>query len=248
MSNNYDEDLAYIHHRGFGGFANNAARGLLKLLRDHGIDSGLVVDLGCGSGIWARHLKDHGYDVFGVDQSKAMIQLARKSTPAAKFKIGSLFDTKLPSCNAVTSMGECISYLFDRNLKRDSLFKLFRNVYKALQPGGIFIFDVMESLPYELKYPKRIYLTGKDWAILFEATCDRKKKILTRNMVTFRKVGAYYRRSKEVHHVRVLNRSLIRRKLERAGFRVRYLQSYGRMPMLPGRLGFLALTTKTQKF
>jgi hypothetical protein len=41
---------------------------------------------------------------------------------------------------------------------------------------------------------------------------------------------------------------LIRRELERAGFRVRYLQSYGRMPMFPGRLGFLALTTKMQKF
>jgi SAM-dependent methyltransferase len=208
----------------------------------------LVVDLGCGSGIWARHLHDHGYEVFGVDQSKAMIQLARKSVPAAKFKIGSLFQTKLPACHAVTSMGECISYLFDRNLKRDSLFKLFRNIYEALQPGGIFIFDVMESLPYELKYPKRFYLTGKDWVILFEAKCNRKKGILTRHQVTFRKIGSHYRRSEEVHHVRVLNRSLIRRDLERAGFRVRYLQSYGRMPMFPGRLGFLALTTKTQKF
>ncbi len=241
MTGKYDEDLAYIHDRGFGGFANQAAPGLLRLLRDHGIHSGLVVDLGCGSGIWARHLLHHGYEVFGVDQSSAMIQLARKSAPAAKFKIGSLFQTKLPSCNAVTSIGECISYLFDRNLKRDSLFQLFRNIYEALQPGGIFIFDVMESLPYELKYPKRIYLTGKDWVILFEATCDRKKRILTRHQVTFRKIVAHYRRSEELHHVRVLKRSLIRRELERAGFRVRYLQSYGRIPMFPGRLGFLSV-------
>jgi hypothetical protein len=50
MSNNYDEDLAYIHHRGFGGFANNAARGLLKLLRDHGIDSGLILAVEAESG------------------------------------------------------------------------------------------------------------------------------------------------------------------------------------------------------
>jgi SAM-dependent methyltransferase len=241
MNGKYEEDLAYIHDRGFGGFADNAAPGLLKLLRDHEISSGLIVDLGCGSGIWARHLIQHGYQVFGVDQSAAMIKLARKSAPSAKFKTGSLFDTALPSCNAVTSIGECISYLFDQNIKQDSLFKLFRNVYEALQPGGVFIFDVMESLPYSLQYPKRIYLKGKDWAISFEATCDRKKRILTRYQVTYRKIGNYYRRSEEVHQVRVLNRSYVRRELRRAGFHVRYLQSYGKMPMLPGRLGFLAV-------
>jgi SAM-dependent methyltransferase len=241
MIGKYQQDLAYIHDQGFGEFANSAGPGLLKLLREHGIQSGLVVDLGCGSGIWAKYLQDHGYTVFGVDQSKAMIQLARKTAPAAKFRTGSLFDTKLPTCVAVTSLGECISYLFDQNFKKDSLLKLFRNVYNALQPGGIFIFDVMESLPYELKYPKRVYKEGKDWAILFSATCDRKKKILTRHMVTYRKVGAQYRRSEEVHQLRVLNRAIVRRELERAGFRVRYLKSYGKSAMFPGRLGFLAV-------
>lgn len=241
MTRKYQEDLAYIHDRGFSLFANNAAPGLLKLMREHGIETGLVVDLGCGSGIWAKHLQDHGYEIFGVDQSAAMIKLARKSAPAAKFKIGSLFDTKIPSCVAVTSLGECMSYLFDQNFKKGSLLKLFRNVHKALQPGRVFIFDVMESLPYELKYQRRVYKEGKDWAILFSATCDRKKKILTRHMVTYRKIGNHFRRSEEVHHLRVLNRKIVRRELERAGFRVNYLRSYGKMRMMPGRLGFLAV-------
>jgi SAM-dependent methyltransferase len=240
MPGKYQQDLAYIHDRGFGEFAKNAAPGLLKLLREHGIETGLVVDLGCGSGIWAKHLQDHGYEVFGVDQSPAMIRLARKNAPGAKFKIGSLFDKELPSCVAVTSLGECISYLFDPNFKKNSLLQLFRNVYRALQRGGVFIFDVMESLPYELKYPKRIYKEGKDWAILFSATCDRKKKILSRHMVTYRKIGNHYRRGEEVHHLRVLDRKIVRRELERAGFLVRYLQSYGKLRMMPGRLGFLA--------
>ncbi|HSE41900.1 MAG TPA: class I SAM-dependent methyltransferase [Acidobacteriota bacterium] len=240
MTGKYEQDLAYIHDQGFGEFAKNAAPGLLKMLREHGIHSGLVVDLGCGSGIWARYLHDHGYEVFGVDQSAAMIQLARRTAPAAKFKNGSLFNTTLPSSVAVTSLGECISYLFDRNFKKDSLLKLFRNVYRALQPGGIFIFDVMESLPYELKYPKKLYKEGKDWAILFAATCDRKQKILTRHMVTYRKIGNHYRRGEEVHRLRVLGRKIVRRELERAGFGVRYLQSYGKMRMMPGRLAFLA--------
>jgi SAM-dependent methyltransferase len=241
MPGKYQQDLAYIHDRGFDEFANNGAPGLLKLLREHGMSTGLVVDLGCGTGIWAKHLKDNGYEVFGIDQSAAMIQLSRKNVPAAKFKIGSLFDTKLPSCVAVTSLGECISYLFDQNFKSNSLLQLFRNVHQALQPGGVFIFDVMESLPYELKYPKRLYKEGKDWAILFLATCDRKKKTLSRHMVTYRKIGNHYRRGEEVHQLRVLNRKSVRRDLERAGFRVEYLRSYGKMRLMPGRLGFLAV-------
>jgi len=63
----YETDLAYIHDRGFGDFARRSAPGLLKLLRQNGIVDGLVVDLGCGSGIWAHQLANAGFQVMGVD-------------------------------------------------------------------------------------------------------------------------------------------------------------------------------------
>lgn len=77
----YQEDLAYIHDVGFDFYARGVAPELLKILRRHGIRKGLVVDLGCGSGIWARELTDAGYEVLGVDISGAMIRLARKKRP-----------------------------------------------------------------------------------------------------------------------------------------------------------------------
>ena len=52
----YREDLAYIHDVGFGEFALNAVPGLLTLLKKSGVPNGLVLDLGCGSGLWARDL------------------------------------------------------------------------------------------------------------------------------------------------------------------------------------------------
>ena len=58
----YKKDLAYIHDVGFGDFAKNSAPGLLEIMRRAEINDGLVVDLGCGSGIWARELVDAGYD------------------------------------------------------------------------------------------------------------------------------------------------------------------------------------------
>ena len=47
----YREDLAYIHDVGFGDFALEAAPSILEILNRNKIWQGLVVDLGCGSGL-----------------------------------------------------------------------------------------------------------------------------------------------------------------------------------------------------
>lgn len=72
---------AWIHDVGFGDCARGAAPGLLALLRRSGIRAGRVVDLDCGSDIWAAALVRAGYAVCGVDALRAMIRLARESAP-----------------------------------------------------------------------------------------------------------------------------------------------------------------------
>ena len=86
--------MAYIHDVGFGDYAKKAAPGLLRILRTCGVKEGLVVDLGCGSGHWARELNRAGYRVLSVDQSLAMIRLARQKAPASKFKVASSLAVK----------------------------------------------------------------------------------------------------------------------------------------------------------
>ena len=44
---------------------------LSKNLRANGIDSGYVVDLGCGTGKLTTLLADAGYDMIGIDNSFA---------------------------------------------------------------------------------------------------------------------------------------------------------------------------------
>ena len=58
MADNYREDLAYIHDAGFGALARSAAPVLLEDLRRRGVDGGLVIDLGCGSGILSEAVSD----------------------------------------------------------------------------------------------------------------------------------------------------------------------------------------------
>ena len=191
MSKTYSRDLAYIHNTGFGAFAERSAPGVLRILRNAGICSGLVVDLGCGGGLWARRLTDAGYRVLGIDLSADMIALARKRAPKATFRIGSFLDVDFPDCVAITALGECFNYIFDKRNSRASLTRLFRRAFQALPPGGLLIFDIAE--PGRARGGNRCFWEGPDWACLVEFVHDELRQRLTRHNTAFRKVGQHYR-------------------------------------------------------
>jgi SAM-dependent methyltransferase len=236
----YAQDLAYIHDTGFTGFARKAAPGLLRILRQSGIRGGLVVDAGCGSGVWARDLSERGYGVLGIDISDSMIWLARRQAPDAKFRTGSFLEIQLPPCDAVTAIGECVNYAFDRKSGKRALARFFRRVHHALRPGGIFIFDIVEPGQVLGSTPQRRFLEGPDWAILLEVREDRKRKILTRRIVSFRQVGKLFRRSEEMHRLHLYSGSELLVELDRAGFQAQSFNGYGRFRLAPAHAAIVA--------
>jgi SAM-dependent methyltransferase len=240
MTGYYQEDLAFIHDVGYSEFARTAAPGILDIFARHKIHDGLVVDLGCGSGLWAEQLIERGFDVLGIDISEAMIELARRRAPQAEFRVASLFQADIPPCRAVTSLGECISYLFDTGNHRLGLRRLFRRIYNGLAPGGLFIFDCMEPGELGRATTARSFSEGDDWMTVIEKHEDRRQKILTRRITTFRKAGDLYRRSDEVHRVRLFDRTALAAELRRLGFRVRTTRRYGSYELHKARVAFIA--------
>ena len=234
----YREDLAYIHDAGFGDFALQSAPGILEILDRNKIREGLVVDLGCGSGLWARELAKAGYRVLGIDISGAMISLARRRVPEAEFRVESLFEADIPPCNAVTALGEVLNYVFDPNHDSRALIPLFRRVYGALAPGGVFVFDVAQPGQVAQDTTTRGFTAGQDWVVLIEKEEDRGT--LTRRITTFRKVGEHYRRSDEVHRQRLYKAPDVARDLRRVGFRVRTSRGYGRYRLPRAHAAFVA--------
>jgi SAM-dependent methyltransferase len=235
----YRPDLAYIHDAGFGGFAENAAPWLLAQLRDHGLTDGLVIDLGCGSGIWARMLSMAGYGVLGYDISKAMVDMARTRVPAGEFHARPLLDAPLRRCVAVTAIGEIFNYRFDKRNTPQRLAGMFRRVYEALHDGGLFVFDV--ATPGRVpEGTRRAYTEGPDWACLYEAAEDAGNRSLVRRITTFRKVGQHYRRDSEVHQLRLYEPKQLSAMLCDAGFRARLVRDYGKTKFPPGYVGFIA--------
>lgn len=238
----YKEDLAYIHDVGFSDYALKSAPGILEILVQNKILEGLVVDLGCGSGLWAQELAKANYHVLGVDISESMIDIARKRVPDAEFLVESLFKAEIPACNAVTSIGECLNYLFDSNNDQQVLTQLFVRIYNALNPGGIFIFDILEAEAEQVipKTTKKGFTQGGDWIVLVEKEEDQQQGILTRRIITFRKVGEYYRRDDEVHQQRLYKATDIAQGLEQVGFQVQIMHSYGQYNLPKAHAAFVA--------
>ncbi len=243
----YSDDLAYIHDAGFGDFARGAAPGILKALRHHGVMEGLVVDLGCGSGIWAELLLAEGYDVLGVDLSPGMLALARRRAPEATLREASLHEVELPRCAAVTALGECVNYLFDPDadipaftMGAAPLRPLFARVYAALRPGGLFVFDVAEPGQVPPGRPRQGMTSGAGWVIQVDVREDPKARLLTRSMTFWRLAGDYIRRGEEVHRQRLYPKKEVKEALSGAGFEVRTARSYGAVPLPRAHTAFFA--------
>ena len=48
---------------------------LAGLLKENGVENGLVLDLGCGTGSLTELLAARGYDMIGIDYSEEMLEL-----------------------------------------------------------------------------------------------------------------------------------------------------------------------------
>lgn len=222
----YNDDLAFVHNAGYGFHWQNAAPAVLKWLRLAKIQSGTIVDLGCGGGQWLARLSAEGYSPIGVDCSVAMVERARKSAPAARLIHGSLADVELPECTAVTSLGEPLNYLSSERDFRRTL----KNVYQALQPGGLFIFDV--RIPADTSIESRVATRqGDDWACI--AIIDERPGAIVRRITTFCKRGTAYRRSEEVHRLKLYRKSELVKWLSQLGFQFRFFRGYGDYKLQP---------------
>lgn len=240
MGDWYKADLAYVHDIGYGDFADQAAVEILACFQAHQIESGLVIDLGCGSGIWADHLVQAGYQVLGIDISAAMIELARNRVPTAEFRVESLFTASLPTCQAVTALGEGLNYLFDAEHNSSRLGPIFQRIFDALESGGLFLFDLVEPGQVKAGQASQGFREGDDWMVLVEKQEDLEKMILTRRIITFRQEGSLYRRDEEIHRQQLYNAEKIAEQLSQIGFQVQIANAYGEYELAISRKAITA--------
>ena len=114
-----------------------------EILKREGLKPRTCVDLACGTGSVTEILAKKGLQVMGVDLSEEMLTVASQKTadlyPAPWFICQSLQELKLPRA---VDMAVCALDSLDYITDPADCAEAIRRVYKALNPGGIFIFDV----------------------------------------------------------------------------------------------------------
>lgn len=122
---------------------------LKSYLAEHGITSGTICELGCGTGVMTELFAGAGFQMIGVDQSADMLAIATTK----KMKTGSdilYVEQKMENLelaepvDAIISVCDSINYL----LQEEALNAVFERVHKYLKPGGYLIFDMKTAYCY----------------------------------------------------------------------------------------------------
>ena len=192
----YRRDLALVHHQGFGFHADACAPGILALLEPVRERQGLVLEIGCGSGLLTRHLTDAGHRVLATDASDAMLDLARAHAPDAMVARVTLPDDPVPHADAIVSTGHALSYLPDER----AIDRALVAIAEALRPGGVLALDLcdLEWGRSRLSQPPVVWRRD-DWFLATEFSQPAPGRYV-RQMTTFVKnPDGTWRRDDERH-------------------------------------------------
>lgn len=225
MSDAYREDLAHVHDDSFGFIATGAAKTLVTRLIEQELRSGLVVELAVGSGISSEILVASGFDVLGYDISPEMIELARGRAGAARFEVCSLYDAEIPSCVAVTGIGEAFNYRFDERAGLEAVKQVFARAFAALVPGGVLMFDVAQP-GRALPRLEHHFWEGRGWHVTSETIEDPERRLLHRKITTTRDTPDGERVTVENHELALYDHEELYEALREAGFVAHTLATY----------------------
>ncbi len=192
---------------------------VISLLKEHGIEEGLVLELGCGTGNITIQLADRGYDMIGIDNSQEMLTVAMEKEETTKYGILYLNQDMRSfelygTVRAVVSICDSINYITDR----DELEQVFRLVNNYLDPGGLFIFDLNMPYKYQQIGDSVIAENQPDCSFIWENYYDCQERMNEYDLTVFvRDEQGKYDKWEEVHWQRAYTLEEIKESLSRAG-------------------------------
>ena len=178
-----------------------------------------AVDLACGTGSVSVLLAEKGLQVTAVDMSEEMLcqasQKAMEAERPIRFVCQRLEKLHLPrAVDLAVCALDSLDYITDPDACREAI----RRTYKALNPGGCFIFDV--NTPEKLRaMDGQVFLDeDEDVYCVWRGEFNEKTNICTYGMDLFQKQGNSWIRSWEEHREYAYSRQQLVSFLKEAGF------------------------------
>ena len=191
----------------------------MTILEKEGVIPRRAADLACGTGSVAIRLAQMGMQVTAVDMSEEMLciaaQKAQEVENRPQFVCQKLQELKLPRG---VDLAVCALDSLDYILDPADCQKAIRQVYKALNPGGVFIFDV--NTPEKLQaMDGQVFLDeNEDTFCVWRGEFDYQTNICSYGMDLFQRQGDLWQRSFEEHQEYAYSRQQLVEYLKNAGF------------------------------
>ena len=190
-----------------------------EILKREGLKPRTCVDLACGTGSVTAILAKKGLRVIGVDLSEEMLTVAQQKAMELenmpRFICQPLQELWLPRG---VDMAVCALDSLDYITDPDDCAEAIRRVYKALNPGGIFIFDV--NTPEKLRaMDGQVFLDeDEDVYCVWRGEFDEETNICSYGMDLFQRKGEIWERSFEEHREYAYSQEQLVGYLKAAGF------------------------------
>lgn len=191
-----------------------------SLLKEYGIEEGLVLDLGCGTGSLTELLADAGYDMIGVDLSPDMLDIAMEkrehSGNSILYLLQDMREFELyGTVRAVVSICDSMNYLPEEA----DFLQTLRLVNNYLDPEGIFIFDLNTPYKYrELIGAATIAENREDASFIWENTWYEEEQVNEYDLTIFaRTEGGFYQKFQETHYQRAYSLETVKELIRQSG-------------------------------
>jgi len=197
----------------------------------------VLVDLACGTGNTALPWVERGWTVVGVDRSEAMLREARKKSNQVRWYRQELAALDIEErADAVTCQFDALNHVLD---SRD-LQKIFANVGRTLNDGGLFQFDL--NTDYFLRWlatSEKLFPVRDSYCMSYNEY-DRRRHVATFHQLWFVKKGRLFERREVTVHTRAFETADLRRMLRKAGLQLVSTRVQRRLKGKPIRRLYLA--------
>ena len=190
-----------------------------EILKREGLHPRTAVDLACGTGSVTAILARQGLQVTGVDMSEEMLTVAMEKVMdmenPPRFVCQKLQKLWLPRG---VDLAVCALDSLDYVTNPEDCKEAIRRVYKALNPGGIFIFDV--NTPEKLRaMDSQVFLDEDDDVYcVWRGEFDEQSNICSYGMDLFQRRGEVWERFFEEHREYAYSQEQLTEYLKAAGF------------------------------